>query len=117
MMRELQRYGLDYHGSNGEDAFIGRDDEGDFVKYKDHLEAIAPFVQLSKDLRAVGFADNAAQYPRDDLGLVMMAAWLNVRVDQLPTGARYMPNSSSVQAWKRVGEAAIAFLKGQETAE
>lgn len=62
------------------------------------------------ELRAVGFTAAARELPRDDLEKVMLAAWLNVRVDQLPKGMGYHPNTSTMQAWKRVGEAARAHV-------
>ena len=45
---------------------------------------------------------------RDDLGMKMLAAWLNVRVDQIPPENRAHLNPHTMAAWKRVGEAAIA---------
>ena len=46
---------------------------------------------------------------RDDLGLVMLAAWLNVRVDQIPPENRAHLNPHTMAAWERVGRAAVAY--------
>lgn len=69
---------------------------------------------LAAEMRAVGFTSAALDLPKDDLGLVMMAAWCNVRPEQLPFGARFNPNGSSEQAWARVGRAAIAYLRERD---
>lgn len=44
---------------------------------------------------------------RDDLGLAMLAAWLNVQVDQIPHENRAHLNPHTMAAWQRVGEAAF----------
>lgn len=46
---------------------------------------------------------------RDDLGMRMLAAWLNVRPDQIPPENRAHLNPHTMAAWQRVGEAAIAW--------
>lgn len=46
---------------------------------------------------------------RDELGMAMLAAWLNVRVDQIPPENRAHLNPYTMEAWRRVGEAAQAF--------
>lgn len=69
---------------------------------------------LAAEMRAVGYSTEALEHPKDDLALVMMAAWCNVQPDQLPFGARFNPNGSTEQAWGRVGRAALAFLRNQD---
>lgn len=53
---------------------------------------------------------------RDDLGMAMLAAWLNVRVDQIPSENRAHLNPHTMEAWERVGRAAIAWHQEQENA-
>lgn len=50
---------------------------------------------------------------RDGLSMAMLAAWLNVRIDQIPPENRAHLNPHTMAAWKRVGEAAIAHHKGK----
>lgn len=69
------------------------------------------------DFRSVGFTDLAANYPRDDLALAMLAAFNNVRVDQLPAAMRYFPNEATKAAWTRVAEAAVAHILRREDAD
>jgi hypothetical protein len=45
---------------------------------------------------------------RTPLELAMLAAWLNVRPDQLPPELRAPSCPYTMAAWKRVGEAALA---------
>lgn len=47
---------------------------------------------------------------RDPLALAMLAAWVNCPVDQLPATMRAHTCTATMAAWKRVGEAAVAFL-------
>ena len=52
---------------------------------------------------------------RDSLGLAMFAAWLNVRVDQIPAENRIHTSPDTMAAWERVAKAAIrAMLDGVE---
>ena len=52
---------------------------------------------------------------RDSLGLAMFAAWLNVRVDQIPAENRIHTSPDTMAAWDRVAKAAIcAMLDGVE---
>lgn len=60
--------------------------------------------------RAVGFKPAAAEFPRDELALIMLAAFNNVSVDKLSEGMRYFPNESTKTAWTRVADAARAHL-------
>ena len=50
---------------------------------------------------------------RDDLSMHMLAAWLNVRVDQIPPENKAHLNATTMAAWQRVGEAAIAAYRKQ----
>lgn len=54
---------------------------------------------------------------RDPLALAMLAAWVNVKVDQLPKELRALACPYTMTAWKRVGDAAIEFYKKQEQAK
>lgn len=44
--------------------------------------------------------------PRDDVTMKMLAAWMNVRVDQMPPENTTHLNASTMAAWGRVAEAA-----------
>lgn len=54
---------------------------------------------------------------RNPLALAMLAAWVNVKVDQLPKELRALACPYTMTAWKRVGDAAIEFHKKQEKAQ
>lgn len=43
---------------------------------------------------------------RDDVAMKMLAAWMNVRVDQMPPDNNSHLNASTMAAWGRVAEAA-----------
>jgi hypothetical protein len=43
---------------------------------------------------------------RDDVAMKMLAAWMNVRVDQMPPENNSHLNASTMAAWGRVAEAA-----------
>ena len=62
-----------------------------------------------EQFRAIGFTDEAANYPRDDLALAMFAAFNGVTVEQLPEAMRYFPNEATARAWKRVADATRAY--------
>lgn len=51
---------------------------------------------------------------RSGLDMRMLAAWLNVRVDQIPPENTSHLNPVTMAAWKRVGEAAIAWHEEQQ---
>jgi hypothetical protein len=46
---------------------------------------------------------------RTPLELAMLAAWLNVRPDQIPAENRAQACPHTMAAWKRVGEAALQY--------
>lgn len=46
---------------------------------------------------------------RTPLELAMLAAWLNVRPDQIPAENRAQACPHTMAAWKRVGEAALEY--------
>lgn len=48
---------------------------------------------------------------RDDLALVMLAAWLNVSVEKLPEQYRAHTCEETMKAWARVAQAARAHLQ------
>jgi hypothetical protein len=50
----------------------------------------------------------SADNPRDDLGLVAIAAWLNVAPEKLPKEMRYHTSAATKEAWDRVVQAIIA---------
>lgn len=60
--------------------------------------------------RSVGFSETAQFYPRDAMALAMLAAFNNVRPDQVPPAARYFPNASMQAAWGRVADAAAEHM-------
>lgn len=45
---------------------------------------------------------------RDDVAMKMLAAWMNVRVDQMPPENNTHLNASTMAAWQRVADAAAA---------
>jgi hypothetical protein len=45
---------------------------------------------------------------RDDVAMKMLAAWMNVRVDQMPPENNGHLNADTMTAWQRVAEAAAA---------
>lgn len=47
---------------------------------------------------------------RDPLAMAMIAAWLNVTVEQLPAAYRVHTCEASMAAWQRVAEAARQHL-------
>lgn len=65
------------------------------------------------DFRSVGFTDDAQNYPRDEISLVMFAAFNGVNVEKLPEAMRYFPNEATKKAWDRVAEAARAHIEGE----
>lgn len=50
---------------------------------------------------------------RTPLELAMLAAWLNVRPDQLPLELRAPSCAYTMAAWKRVGEAALEYHRAE----
>jgi hypothetical protein len=67
-----------------------------------------------QQFRDVGFTGEARNYPRDDFALVLLAAFNNVTVEQLTTPMRFYPNESTERAWKRVADAACAYLNARK---
>lgn len=49
-----------------------------------------------------------ADAERDPVAMAMLAAWLNVSFDQIPAENRAHLNPSTMAAWKRVADAAVA---------
>lgn len=60
--------------------------------------------------RAVGFTPAAAEFPRDELAIKMLAAFNNVSPDKLTEGMFFFPNESTKIAWTRVADAARAHI-------
>ena len=50
---------------------------------------------------------------RDPLALAMFAAWVNVPVDKLPESMKGHTCAATMAAWKRVGEAAVAYVRAK----
>jgi hypothetical protein len=73
-------------------------------------------VPTPDEFRAVGFTADAVNYPRDDLAWLMLAAFNNVRPDQIPAAARYFPNEATKAAWDRVA-AVLAPSRFDQTSE
>lgn len=64
--------------------------------------------------RMVGFTPAAAEFPRDELALIMLAAFNNVPVTALTEGMRYFPNEATKNTWARVADAARAYIEGEK---
>ena len=47
---------------------------------------------------------------RDPLAMAMLAGWLNVSVEQVPERYQVYTCDASMEAWKRVADAARKFL-------
>lgn len=103
---------LCHEGSYG--PFSGGYDRGKWTDSADGLEVRpthwqplpeAPTDDEAKqtiDFRSVGFTRHAADFPRDDLGCVLLAAFNNVAPEQLTNAMRYYPNGATKAAWQRV---------------
>lgn len=48
---------------------------------------------------------------RDPLALAMFAAWLNVTPEQVPEVCRAHLCDATMAGWKRVGDAAVAWVR------
>lgn len=66
---------------------------------------------MSKDDSVV-----VTQADRSPLELVMFAAWVNVSPDQVPDTMRGPTCAATMEAWKRVGEAAVTYLTTEREA-
>lgn len=53
----------------------------------------------------------SAQNPRDELALVMLAAWVNATPETLPVAMKTHTCAATMEAWARVGEAAVAWAR------
>ncbi len=69
-----------------------------------------PEIKKVDPYRAVGFTELAKDFPRDDLAIALLAAFNNVRPDQLTEGMKCFPNAATAEAWKRVAQVAEAWL-------
>jgi hypothetical protein len=54
--------------------------------------------------------ESQSDVERDALALAMFAAWLNVRVDQIPPENRVHTCKATQDAWQRVADAALSTL-------
>jgi hypothetical protein len=61
--------------------------------------------------------DDVRDMERSPLALAMLAAWLNVAPDHLPSTMRAHTCPSTMTAWQRVGEAALEYHRTEATAE
>lgn len=59
-------------------------------------------VPTHEEFHKVGMTGDAANYPRSPIQIEMMAAFLNVSLDQMPTPYRYFANEHMRDAWQRV---------------
>lgn len=59
-----------------------------------------------EEFRAVGMTGDARRFPRSQRQIAMFAAFLNVRVEQLPLTFHYFANAHMRDAWSRVEAAA-----------
>lgn len=71
----------------------------------DELPPLKPGVNVKHGERFLR-GDDLEPVLRDPLALACLAAWMNVRVDQLPMKVRAHTCAATMAAWKRVGEAA-----------
>jgi hypothetical protein len=62
------------------------------------------------DFRSIGFSDYARHFPRDAAGVALLAAFNNVRPDQLTEAMMFYPNEATKAAWERVASAAEQFF-------
>ena len=88
-MTDVQRYDLDHHGLHGADAFIGKDDEGDYVAFADYQKAVAALEAQSKEIEALRSAlerIEGGRYP-GITNLVLAGAWQEV-VNTMQADAR-----------------------------
>lgn len=60
---------------------------------------------LDEELRAVGYTEDARNYPMDEDALSLFAAFNGVSVDKLPAAFKFHPNAWSRDAWRRVAKA------------
>ncbi len=68
----------------------------------------------SDELRAAGFAEDAKGYPRDEVALRLLCAFVGVDWKTAPPGWWFHPNESTQEAWKRVAdEARVVFGEQQ----
>ena len=65
----------------------------------------------NEELRAVGFTPEARHHPRDELSLVMLCAFNNIKPEQAPPAWWFFPHHDSAQAWDRVAKAARAYIE------
>lgn len=86
----------------------------------DHLHRVADGMSTPRhepeDLRSPErrrLDEWSAEHPRDRLGLVAIAAWLNTTPDKLPSTCLYHTCEATRTAWNRVAEAIAADLDAQ----
>jgi hypothetical protein len=65
-------------------------------------------------LRASGFAHDATAYPRDEVALRLLCAFVGVDWKSAPPGWWFHPNQSTQEAWKRVADEARAIFGGHD---
>lgn len=67
------------------------------------------------ELRSVGFTGDAKRFPRNEMALVMFAAFNGITPDKPPSGLVYFPNEATQAAWNRVAETAAHYLLPEVT--
>lgn len=70
-------------------------------------------IPTEEEFRAVGFTPFAAEFPRDELAIRMLAAFNNYPQDKLPEAMKFFPNESTARAWGRVADAAREHLSSK----
>jgi hypothetical protein len=76
----------------------------------DDAQPLRPGVNVKHGERFMR-GDDLEPVLRDPLALAMLAAWVNVPVDKLPANMRAHTCAATMASWKRVGDAALAYLE------
>ena len=102
-LENIERFGQYAHGlepeENGE--FVRFSDVQSEIERADHLFDRNGRPPLTKEEMARFRAD----YPMDHLARIALAAWVNVRPDQLPKEMQAHTCPATMQAWGRVAAA------------
>lgn len=89
---------------------------GEYAAWRDAQEAAASpdtTSPASLDTDTAGLVETVLT--RDDFGMAMLAAWLNVEVGHIPPENRAHLNPHTMAAWQRVGEAANRYFTNTRT--
>lgn len=66
------------------------------------------------DLRAAGFTSEALAYPRDEVGLRLLCAFVGVDWQKAPPAWWFHPNPTTQDAWKRVADEARLIFETEK---